>query len=248
MTKNEFNLTEIYLAFWIGKLEKFINNVDLIKYLLEILRDKTFLNDIFESTRLEPTFSGNFSKITDFRLTRLFYYCLVRSIKPNYVLETGVMHGLSSIFILKALEKNNLGKLISIDLPSYKHEGPASKDGYLETLPSKKEPGWIVENIKGLNKRWELKLGSSNKILNNLNLNQSLDVFIHDSDHSYENVKFELNWAKKNTKNNGILICDNIEANDACRNFCKEFNLNYLAIPNFNDDYFMELRTSIIKL
>jgi predicted O-methyltransferase YrrM len=45
-------------------------------------------------------------------------YTIIRCLKPRIVIETGVANGASSTFILSALEKNNLGKLYSIDLPS----------------------------------------------------------------------------------------------------------------------------------
>src|SRR5216684_329042 len=44
-------------------------------------------------------------------------WCLTRHLKPNTVLETGVAHGVTSRFILEALERNGAGHLWSIDLP-----------------------------------------------------------------------------------------------------------------------------------
>lgn len=41
---------------------------------------------------------------------------LVRILRPTVVIETGVANGISSAFILKALDKNNEGMLYSIDL------------------------------------------------------------------------------------------------------------------------------------
>ena len=44
-------------------------------------------------------------------------YFLVRELKPEKIIETGVHRGVSSLFILQALEDNGKGELYSIDLP-----------------------------------------------------------------------------------------------------------------------------------
>src|SRR5262249_49777852 len=44
-------------------------------------------------------------------------WCLTRHLRPRHVVETGVLHGVTSRFILEALERNGIGYLWSIDLP-----------------------------------------------------------------------------------------------------------------------------------
>jgi hypothetical protein len=44
-------------------------------------------------------------------------WCLTRHLRPTKVVETGVARGLTSRFILEALEKNKTGHLWSVDLP-----------------------------------------------------------------------------------------------------------------------------------
>src|SRR5271156_5195455 len=44
-------------------------------------------------------------------------WCLIRHLRPNHVVETGVARGFTSRFILEALERNGSGHLWSIDLP-----------------------------------------------------------------------------------------------------------------------------------
>ena len=46
-------------------------------------------------------------------------YNLVSILKPKKIIEFGVANGLSTLSILLACKKNNLGKLISIDMPYY---------------------------------------------------------------------------------------------------------------------------------
>src|SRR5215813_10279090 len=47
-----------------------------------------------------------------------FCYCWCRAHKPQLMIETGVANGVTSAFILKAMERNACGQLWSIDLPS----------------------------------------------------------------------------------------------------------------------------------
>jgi hypothetical protein len=44
-------------------------------------------------------------------------WCLLRHLRPEKVIETGVARGFTSRFILEALERNSAGHLWSIDLP-----------------------------------------------------------------------------------------------------------------------------------
>ncbi len=75
-----------------------------------------------------------------------FLYAIVRSLKPETVLETGVASGLASAYILLALRQNKKGKLYSIDLPS---EGWAEShpDGYrfgrVALMPKKPTTGMV---------------------------------------------------------------------------------------------------------
>src|SRR5260370_29875971 len=57
----------------------------------------------------------------DFDLARLCYL-ICRLMKPSVVLETGVGYGVTSAFILKALELNRSGLLHSVDLPPLRHK------------------------------------------------------------------------------------------------------------------------------
>ena len=57
-------------------------------------------------------------------------YYLIRKLKPEIIVETGVWHGISTAYILLALKANSSGKLFSIDLPAYMEEG-----GYKDLNP-----------------------------------------------------------------------------------------------------------------
>ncbi|HQI25768.1 MAG TPA: glycosyltransferase [Candidatus Paceibacterota bacterium] len=152
-------------------------------------------------------------------------YLLVRILKPDIVVETGVASGRSSSFILQGLEDNKKGKLISIDLPKfYKANQPETyltEEGNTELksfVPQEREPGWLVP--RDLRHRWELVLGDSRvelpKIINNL---EKVDLFYHDSDHSYESMMFEYETVWPKLSVGGFLVSDDIKWNKAWFDF-----------------------------
>jgi cephalosporin hydroxylase len=56
-------------------------------------------------------------------------------------------------------------------------------------------------------------------------------LFFHDSDHSYENMTFELQFALRNLKAD-IIVCDDIEGNGAFFDFARKHNLQSILIEN----------------
>ena len=148
-------------------------------------------------------------------------YFLIRKLKPETIVETGVFDGISSFFILLALEKNKQGKLYSIDLPAI-HKLKGSTDEMSElTLPLGKNPGWVVP--KELVKRWKLILGSSKTYLPKVVAGVGkIDVFIHDSMHTDEYMMWEYKTAWKVLNKGGFLCSDDIHVGKAFWQFSKQ--------------------------
>jgi predicted O-methyltransferase YrrM len=146
-------------------------------------------------------------------------YCLCRLLKPDVVVETGVADGFSSAFILCALEANNKGRLYSIDLPN--QIGQEIKGG--------RQTGWLVpENLLD---RWELLLGDSKIELPKLSARlKNIDIFYHDSDHSYENMTFEFNVVFPFVIKNGLIVSDDITDNGAFDDFCNSKNIKSVRL------------------
>jgi predicted O-methyltransferase YrrM len=136
----------------------------------------------------------------DLDLARLCYLlCRVR--KPQAVVETGVANGVTSAFILQALEVNGAGELHSIDLPPLAVYGGS-------------EVGSLIP--QDLRHRWRLNLGSSRRLLPPLVKRLGkVDLFVHDSLHSYHNVKRELRVVSRRLSPEGIVVVDNIAGNSA---------------------------------
>jgi predicted O-methyltransferase YrrM len=139
-------------------------------------------------------------------------YAIVRATKPRTIVETGVANGVSSSVILQALETNGNGELHSIDFPNI-------DPGAL--IPSEKDVGWLVPSE--LRSRWRLRLGQSKYVLRQLLEElKAIDMFFHDSDHSYENMKFELATSFEFIREGGFLIADDIQDNSAFYDFLRE--------------------------
>ena len=135
-------------------------------------------------------------------------YALVRLLRPQAVVETGVGSGVSSTYFLRAMEKNGQGQLYSIDLPL--------PDDRL--LPPGKETGWLVP--PSLAGRWELVLGDARgelpALLERLG---EVDFFFHDSDHSYEHMVWEYTQAYPHIRAGGLLLSDETTSNRAWEEF-----------------------------
>lgn len=138
-------------------------------------------------------------------------YTLIKLLKPEIVVETGVGAGVSSWTILRAMEENGVGRLVSIDLPT-----PNT-----ELLP---EVGYLVPG--DLRHRWELRTGPSQQILPQvLEELVEIDLFQHDSRHSYSNQLREYQTAWPFIKPSGMLVSDDVSNDalyDATRNWNRE--------------------------
>ena len=101
---------------------------------------------------------------------------------------------------MKKLEENGIGRLVSIDLPT-----PNT-----ELLP---EVGYLVP--QDLRHRWDLRTGPSQRLLpQSLRELGEIDMFQHDSRHSYSNQLREYQTAWPFIKAKGILVSDDV-SNDA---------------------------------
>lgn len=160
-------------------------------------------------------------------------YAIVRHVRPDQAVETGVCNGFSTAFILQAMANNRKGHLSSIDLPEVANH-PESAIGLWEgkkgaVIPPDEPPGWVIpEHLKG---RWTLVLGRSQEKLPGL-LNQVgvIDLFMHDSEHSYECMTFEYTEAFRVLRPGGVLISDDVAATTAWSDFVNAQGLASIAV------------------
>jgi predicted O-methyltransferase YrrM len=147
----------------------------------------------------------------------LMLYYLIRLEKPQLIMETGVWTGKTSWTILKALADNGSGHLISIDL--------GEKTSCTSKLPVKEIGGFVPKSLRSY---WTLKIGDAGKLVPDLlKEHEPIDMFYHDSNHSYEHMKFEFTTAYQHIKNNGIIGSDDINLNNAWKEFSLSLRDHY---------------------
>lgn len=116
-------------------------------------------------------------------------YVLVRAAKPQTLVETGVLYGAISGHILAALAQNGQGQLYSIEL------------GREETEPP--HDFFIPEDLQI---RWQLILGDSRDELPRLvNRLPSIDLFHHDSLHTFDHMTWEFESVFPHLAPDGVL-------------------------------------------
>lgn len=173
----------------------------------------------FESTVSGTTVRGRawgFGGITRGSRSRL--YAVVRALRPRVLVETGVCNGVSSAVILQALDDNRLGNLYSIDLPEFadpeaRPTGHWAGKGGAVISPGR-EAGWVIP--AGLRGRWELIAGrSQDQLPGLLRRLGAIDLFFHDSEHSYECMMFEFELAFARLRPGGALLSDDIASNQS---------------------------------
>jgi hypothetical protein len=143
-------------------------------------------------------------------------YVVCRMLAPNVVLETGVAYGVTSAFTLQALAMNRKGNLISVDLP------PLGRDADCHV-------GLLVpQELRG---RWHLHRGPAKRILPNLVSSlKEVDVFVHDSLHTYRHMSFEFETAWPYIRPGGAVVADNVDLNPAFRHFTTTVKPTFSAV------------------
>lgn len=151
------------LVGFVGDLGFETTREEILGFWLELCDDTRFQKEIvtaFHSTAIGPEkFYHNWREVL---------YVLIRLVQPEQVVETGVRGGLSSAYILNALEQNDSGRLVSIDI------------GDTLLLPKDLDDpkiGWIVPHR--LQNRWELRISESVAELPSV-LDDDTDIFLSD--------------------------------------------------------------------
>lgn len=131
----------------------------------------------------------------------LLVYGAARATRPDAIVETGVATGVTSAHLLAALEDNGHGVLHSIDLPptdmlAAGHVGAAIPDD--------------------LRHRWIYHWGASRRLLPKLlNDLEGRLMFVHDSDHSYANMAWEIRSVWQAMSSGGVIVCDDVDLHTA---------------------------------
>jgi predicted O-methyltransferase YrrM len=122
-------------------------------------------------------------------------YLLVRSARPQRVVETGVLYGGSTAHVLAAMAANGSGELHSIEIGR----------------PDEREPPHDFFVPAELQRRWELIIGDSRSELPVLlSRCDGIDMFHHDSLHTWEHMTWEYETALPCLREGGVLSSDDV--------------------------------------
>lgn len=123
-------------------------------------------------------------------------WCIVTHSGATRVVETGVARGISSRVILEAMRRNGSGHLWSIDLPPLR------------------DPWWSEAAAavpSRLREDWTYVRGDSKRLLPRI-LRQAghIDLFVHDSVHDDEYMRFEIEHGAAALRAGGLMVVDDI--------------------------------------
>ncbi len=136
--------------------------------------------------------------------TSFLLYALARILRPTPVLESGVANGHSSFFLTNALLSNVHGTLYSVEVT----------DDVGALLSENEKVRWHLEVLE--------KRSLEDSFARFVDKVSPIDIFLHDSDHSYGWQAFEYNRVSASLTSHGILISDDVDASFAFLDFCKK--------------------------
>jgi predicted O-methyltransferase YrrM len=137
---------------------------------------------------------------------RMGWYAMIRALRPQHVVETGVDKGLGTCVIAAALLRNGSGRVTSLDI------NPEA--GYL----AKGEP-W--------SKVVDLVIGDSLASIGALD--RPVDLFLHDSDHHTKHERREFTAVEPHLAPGALLLTDNVTATDVLMRHAEATGRRFLA-------------------
>jgi hypothetical protein len=145
---------------------------------------------------------------------RYGWYAMVRALQPDTVVETGTALGMGSCVIAAALLRNGHGRLTTIDVDD--------DTGYLIDEP------WasVIDR----------RVGSSVDELANI---PDVDMFLHDSLHTYEYETEELQAVQPNLSADAFVLSDNAHDSAALSHWAERTGRHYLFFKEEPADHWL---------
>jgi Methyltransferase domain len=199
--------------------------IDLADASVGYVKWQPLFDSMFSRVNAAPGQQGGISP-EDGRLL----YGIVRALRPEYVIETGVAAGVSNAFLNAALIENGSGQLFSIELPP-ECRGRLQHDGVVFAWPELGVAWAVPQEIRReIGRRNEIILGDVRQVLPMLLQRlPRVDVFFHDDLHTPEHMKWEYDLVWPHLTPGAVLISD--DANYGWLRFCREKRLaRFLAL------------------
>jgi predicted O-methyltransferase YrrM len=210
---------------WDTILKETLEEVKTVPHANEVFQRKEFIEKYLKEleTKHGAYYHPGWVNLED----ALFLYWAVRKLQPKTIVQAGVCNGLSSAFMMLALAKNGPdGTLHVVDMPpvfdSTDDKWTIKGRLYGVVIPAGKTSGWIVPDA--YRDRFEVLNGDAKLLLPGL-LEKlgKIDMFYHDSDHTYEHMMFEFEEAKKYLNPHGIMMADDISWNASLWDFADQY-------------------------
>jgi hypothetical protein len=142
-------------------------------------------------------------------------FALVRLRRPRHVVEVGVSSGVSSAYLLAALDRNERGTLHSVDLPKRAPATSRGTDRPSWSIPSGRSSGWAVpDRLRG---RWDLRIGNKKDVLPLLAEElDRVDLFVYDVPHDDPKSLVEFRAIDPCLPTGGVVIVDHGQGGGLC--------------------------------
>ena len=150
-------------------------------------------------------------------------YCVVRLHRPNLVVETGVgIIGGSTTFILQALSDSSCGRLVSIDPDRFNkvynfHVGVG--------IPRHLASRHVLVHL-------DSRMG----LVQSLREGENVDIFLHDSNHTYRNMSREFSEVWPFLAKDAVLLSDDT-VNSSFDDFCARHRLIPLHVRYLSNSF-----------
>ena len=207
-----------------------LNKKNLVSFLANVTQKSFdelmgYVNELEQDTHLKShienqTAKSSWSIIADKEARygrRVGWYALIRAIKPQVVLETGVDKGLGSCVITAALMKNS-------------EEG---QSGFYYGTDINPKAGYLLSG--DYKKYGEVLIGDSIESLGAFD--KPIDLFINDSAHSAEYELREYHIIQNKLTQNAFILGDNSHCTDKLFQFARMTGRNYLFFQEVPKDH-----------
>jgi hypothetical protein len=153
---------------------------------------------------------------------------MVRLLRPDHIVETGVSSGVSSAHFLLALARNRHGRLHSIDWPTFQRGATLGEHESPVCIPPGRSSGWAMP--ERLRPGWDLRVGRSQELLPPLiDELPTVGLFLHDDLHTPKHLAFELRTIRSKLTSGAVVLADNTSWTGAAfPEFAKELGVPWV--------------------
>ena len=207
-TNFTYNLTELnrrHLASFVTQVVD-INPSKALEYMEELDQDSQLREHI--KRRIAASDEKRFADLEPRFARRLGWYAIVRALKPRIIVETGVDKGLGACVLTSALLRNS-------------QEG---RPGYYYGTDINQHAGYLLGDAYAT--CGKIILGDSIESLGAMD--ELIDLFIHDSDHSAEYEAQEYSAIENKLSESAIVLSDNAHVTDELLRFAERTNRQFL--------------------